>query len=542
MKKTLLQHWPLYTALAILLLTVTAILSVSLSQNQGHLVYTLDDPYIGMAMARNFSQYGVWGVTRYAFTSCSSPPLWTLLLSLTSHLLGEHQVAPLVWDLLFALLGLLAAYSILDWYKVPAVAKFITLLGIILLIPLPALIMTGMEPTLQILVSMLTVFVAARWTSGESPGTARGDFVRLLILAPLATGVRFEGMFLIIAIGGILLMVKRWYYALAFCVLGFLPVVVYGIISVSKGWFWLPNSVLLKTSTPNFGTLGGFMFSLCNPIMENTRMALHTPALLIAVLVVYIAASGKGSRARESRQVMGAILLLVGIAHMEFVRPTLLYRYDGYLTALCILFVAVQIPLLTPHWPRMLSLSTWAVPKNAAIGALVLALSFPLVMEGGVLLGEVPQCTTNIFEQQYQMGLFVRKYYQNSSVALNDIGAVDYLADIHLLDLWGLASLQVAKARRSHHYQVAEVASLSQQAQVKIAIIYDAWFAGVVPPEWVRVGTWTIRNNLVAGNDTVSFYAVDPAEAAHLVQCLRDFSVQLPSDVIQRGPYMLWAK
>jgi len=542
LKKTLLQHWPLYAAVSIFLLTVSVILSVSRSQNQGHLVYALDDPYIHMAMARNFSQSGVWGATLYGFTSSSSSPFWTLVLSFTYYLFGVHQVAPLLWNLVFSLLDLLAAYAILSWYKVPPVAKFIALLGLILLIPLPALIMTAMEPPMQILVSLLTVFVAARLISGESPGSARADSARLLILAPMITGVRFEGMFLIVAIGAILLMLKRWSYALAFSVLGFLPVLVYGTISASKGWFWLPNSVLLKATSPDFSSPGALLLSLCYPLIENTRMALHVPALLIAVLLVYIAASGKGSGARESRQVMGTILLLVGIAHMEFMRPTLLYRYDGYLTALCILLVAMQIPLVAPHWPRLHSWSTWANPRNVAVGVLALALAFPVVMEGGLLLWQVPQCTTNIFEQQYQMGLFVRKYYQGSNVALNDIGAVNYFADIHCFDMWGLASLEVAKARRNHHYQLGEVENFSQQAQVKIAIIYDAWFPGLVPPEWVRVGTWTIRNNLVAGNDTVSFYATDPAETAHLTQCLRDFSAQLPYDVIQRGPYFSWVR
>jgi hypothetical protein len=138
------------------------------------------------------------------------------------------------------------------------------------------------------------------------------------------------------------------------------------------------------------------------------------------------------------------------------------------------------------------------------------------------------------------MASFIRKYYQGANVALNDVGAVDYLADIHLLDLWGLASLQVAKARRNHHYHAEEIAAFSQQAQVNVAIIYDAWFAGAVPQGWQRVGTWTIGNNLVAGSDTVSFYAVQPAEAGHLAQCLRDFSMQLPPDVLQRGPYLTW--
>lgn len=535
------QHWPFYAALACLALIMAVILGVSITQNQGHLVYALDDPYIGMVMARNFAQYGVWGVTRFGFTSCSSPPLWTLLLSLTCRLCGEHNVVPLLWNLVFSLLDLLAAYAIMSWYKVPPVARFIALLSIICLIPLPALIMTGMEPPLQILVSLLAVFIAARWLSGEAPERARSDAVRLLILAPIVTGVRFEGLFLIIAITMLLLILKRWLYALAFSALGVLPVLIYGIVSVSKGWYFLPNSVLLKATTPDFSSAGGMILSLLFPIAEHVRMALHVPALLLAVLLMYLAAAGKGSGARESRQLMGTIVLLVGLANLEFVRPTLLYRYDGYLTALCIVLLAAQIPLVAPHWPRLSAISTWVVPRDVAAAVLVLALAFPVVMEGGVLLFQVPQCTTNIFEQQYQMALFIRKYYQGANVALNDVGAVDYLADIHLLDLWGLASLQVAKARRDHQYGTEQIASLARQEQVKIAIIYDTWFVGSVPPDWRRLGTWTIRNNIVAGGDTVSIYAVQPEETPRLVQCLRDFYFQLPGSVIQRGAYLSWA-
>jgi hypothetical protein len=534
--KSVFQHWPLYAALSILLLSVAAILSVSIRLNQGHLVYALDDPYIGMAIARNFARYGVWGVTRYGFSSCSSSPLWVLLLSLSSYLLGDHSHTPVVWAVLFALLSLLAAYMILTRYRVPAAVKFVALLSLILLLPLPTLVMTGMEPVLQILIALPVVFIAGRIISREVPATA--DKAWLLTLAPLVTGVRFEGMFLIVAIGVILLLQKRWVYAVAFCTLGFLPVAIYSAISMSKGAYFLPNSVLLKSTVPTFKSPAGFILSLCDAFIEHSRMELHVPALLIAVLVVYLAASAKGSGPWESRQVMGAIVLLVGIAHMEFMRPTLLFRYSAYLTALCVMFIAVQTPLILPGWPRRLSLSAWFAPSNLAAAGLMLALCFPLLMECGPLLGQAPQCAHNIFEQQFQMALFVRKNYQGSNVALNDIGIVDYLADIHLLDLWGLASQEVAQARRDHQYQGAEIAHFCQQAQIKIAIIYDVWFRGAVPPEWVRVGTWTIPNNLVAGDDTVTFYAVDPLEAPRLAQCLLDFSVELPPDVIQRGPYL----
>ena len=161
MKRTLPHNWPLYASVFVLLLLVWLILSVSIRQNHGHLVYTFDDAYITMAMARNFSQYGVWGVTRYGFTSCTSPPLWTLLLSLTYYLGGVNQFAPLLWNLVFAILVLAVADAILSWYKTPAAVKFVALLGIIFLVPSPMFILSGMEPALQTFVSMLAVFVAA---------------------------------------------------------------------------------------------------------------------------------------------------------------------------------------------------------------------------------------------------------------------------------------------------------------------------------------------------------------------------------------------
>ena len=157
-----------------------------------------------------------------------------------------------------------------------------------------------------------------------------------------------------------------------------------------------------------------------------------------------------------------------------------------------------------------------------------------------MLLWQVPQCTTNIYQQQYQMALFIRKYYQGSSVALNDIGAVNELADIHLLDLWGLASLQVAKARRNNQYGAEEIAGFADQRESGSPSSTTPGSALPVPSTWVRLGTWTIRNNLVAGSDTVSIYAVQRDEVPYLAQCLRDFYRQLPADVIQRGPYLSW--
>ena len=345
------------------------------------------------------------------------------------------------------------------------------------------------------------------------------------------------------AVCGVLLLRQRWFYALAFGVCGFLPVLIYGIISVSHGWFWLPSSVLLKGVMPDLSSLSGLFLSLAINAFVNLHVGLHVFVLLIAVLLFYVLACGKGCGVFDSRQVIGAILVLTAFPHVEFVQVSPLFRYDAYLFALGTLFLASQVPIVMPDLPARTSFSTEQTPKYLAPGALALLLFFPLAVKGTRLLWFLPQCTTNIFEQQYQMGSFVRQYYQGSAVALNDVGAVNFLADIHCLDLWGLANRDVTRLKREHKYHTKDIAGLSREAGVRIAIVYDYWYGGAVgglPGEWVRVGQWTIRNNVIVGGDTVSFYALEPSEVSHLIQCLQEFSPALPRDVIQRGSYLEW--
>ncbi|MGF7117799.1 hypothetical protein [Methanobacterium oryzae] len=90
------DHWPLLVSIIIFLAIVSTLLFLSLEKNDGHVVYALDDPYIHMAMAKNFAEHGVWGVTKYGFSSSSSSPLYTLLLSVIYFIFGVNETAPLI--------------------------------------------------------------------------------------------------------------------------------------------------------------------------------------------------------------------------------------------------------------------------------------------------------------------------------------------------------------------------------------------------------------------------------------------------------------
>jgi hypothetical protein len=317
---------------------------------------------------------------------------------------------------------------------------------------------------------------------------------------------------------------------------------------------------------PDLSSLSGLFLSLAINAFVNLHNGLHVFILLIAVLLFYILAYGKGRGAFDSRQLMGAILLLTSVPHVLFVEVGPLFRYDAYLFALGVVFLASQLPTIVPNLPIQISFGGGRarqdvvtrgadaacgvgatpsfgggrVPQYVAAGALALLLFFPLTVKGTRLLWLLPQCTNNIFEQQYQMGSFVRQYYQGSTVALNDVGAVNFLADIHCLDLWGLATRDITWLKREHNYHTRDIAALSKQAGARIAIVYDSWYGeeGGLPPQWVRVGRWTVRDNVILGGDTVSIYALDPAEVSHLIQCLREFSPRLPRDVIQSGVYL----
>jgi hypothetical protein len=47
----------------------------------GKYIYPLDDSYIHLAISKNLTEYNVWGITKYEFSSTSSSPFFTLIIS-----------------------------------------------------------------------------------------------------------------------------------------------------------------------------------------------------------------------------------------------------------------------------------------------------------------------------------------------------------------------------------------------------------------------------------------------------------------------------
>jgi hypothetical protein len=209
------------------------------------------------------------------------------------------------------------------------------------------------------------------------------------------------------------------------------------------------------------------------------------------------------------------------------------YRYQSFLVAIGIIVLSVFFFNYV-----FVSFSKHTVLKWVLVVFIgVIPLAYFLTA-GISLIIKTPRASTNIYEQQYQMGQFLKRYYNGRGVALNDIGAANYFADIKCVDLWGLGNLEISKKRRALVFSSQDIREICSRNQVDIAIIYDSWFAEgdstSIPAEWVKAGEWEIKDNVIAGDDVVSFYAVSTIAKAELMSNLKFFSASLPKGVICR--------
>lgn len=595
------RHFPLLVAVGLLLGTTLVVLVTSLYQNAGHFIYALDDPYIHMAMARNLAKHGLWAIDNHTFTSSSSSPLWVLLLSLIYYLLGANVYTPLVLNLLFSTASLTLVYVVLGReFRFGPILNLSVLLAIVYFTPLVPLAFSGLEHSMQIFFSLLMVFLSAKALSDE--GKHEGEVKLLLVVAALLTATRYEGAFLVSVIGVMFILKRRWLASVSVLGAGAFPGVVYGIISVSNGWNFLPNSILLKGTMPSLSSLSRLIDALGGTafrgMFENSNsdiLFLFISALVLLTLTAH--EDGKPNWKVQSgilivvsafflKQVLpaadivyeietsvltaGIIVMLLDVVlrfstnkacwnepsimlslfigatflHMEFARTGWFFRYEAYLVVFGVFAIVVSInDIARRKFGRGLTSKSFRLEGAILITAiLLLPLSYPLFQRARISLEETPQATSNIYDQQYQMASFLKEFYSGKAVAANDIGAIDYFADIRCTDLWGLASKRVARSKMDHSYDTRDIYEIGKDDGVRLAVVFDSWFKwyGGIPRQWIKVGEWTIQNNVVCGDSTVSFYAVNPAGKAGLIKALVSFSSRLPASVVQAGEYVRW--
>jgi len=471
---------------------LSVILYLILRVNSGHFVYAVDDAYIHMAVARNYVLHGVFGITRYGFTSSLSSILWPWLLIGSFKLTGVNVYVPIVLNALSFLLIVLLSFVVLSPLRALLFTLSATFLGSIL-----SLTFVGLEHNLQILTTLLLFTLASGMLN-----VGRWERPLLFLAALLTTSARYEGIAVVLILAAYRLIRRDVIGSLLILTGGGLPVILYGIWSLSNGWYFLPTSVLTKAYRFDLVSPSGWTDFLFLRALRNASIVpgVYVLWVLLAVFIV-----SPLSRSEERPSLILAFLIFT--VHLYFGNVHWLYRYEAYIVVLA-LFVLIQ----SLNTDRLLNAwrSADLIRKAAAVITAFLVL-FPVLHRGHTATAHVVSGSNELYRQDYQMAMFIKEYYDGQPVVLNDVGNVAFYTDARIIDLWGLATLETAKMLLEGRYTWENVDSFVRREGGKVALLYGDVFAKrYFPILWDEVGLWYLLGpkRFVVGNKAVYFYVV----------------------------------
>lgn len=517
---------------AILLYTIviTVLLVISLCCTNGVFVYALDDTYIHMSMADNLSANGHFATNKIYFSSASSSPLWVLVLTSVYFITGKNLITPFILNLIFQFISIYVFYRILKSRGVQN-HLLLYLFAFIFITPLPALLFSGMEHSLQLAAGLVFIFYSLNILSGKTaPG--KFDIAVLLVASAVFAGTRYEDLIPLFIVCVLLFIKGKRGIAVLILIAGLIPVFVYGFISISNGAMFFPNTLLLKSSLPAFktGALAKFLIKAVKNLSEPHIIAL---LVLLGALFIYNYKKRSAFFAFNSAIVLvSGLSLVVYMAIIEYNHNGSFYRYDAFLTALAVTAISLNLPAVTADIKIRLN------AINNKFSKVILIILFALVLTPLFLrmftAAAVPTALKEYYSQQYQMAQFCKLYAGNKTIALNDIGIVNYYTDNKVFDLLGLSNTEIAKHRINRTYSTSVIDSLGTKENVKLAMCYASWFDeyGGLPKHWKKIARWVLNEqDYFLGNPAVDIFITDPADEQYFREKLTEYSARLPEQI-----------
>ena len=506
---------PWLLALAALL----ALMAGAIAAAAGGLFYTLDDPYIHLALAENIAR-GHYGINLSEPSSPSSSILFPFLLAaFVPAGLDEH--APLLINALAVLATLPVLARILAAHclagtglagAAPAIALFllVALNGV-------GVAFTGMEHSLHILVGLVVLLGLLELAARDR---VPDYLVACAILLPL---IRFEG--LAVTGAALLVLLERRRFREAAIVVAALAaaLALYAGAMAAMGLPVLPSAVFVKlspaeTSLPDRPVLSFAVATIVNVIQGVGTKSFALLLILFALLVYAYRTNVAGTAGRS----LAAFGMLIVLAHLLFGKFGWYARYELYLL---FLVVPIVLYLYRDALVRLFGADRRRRLVVAAVAATALVLHL-----GPRVLATAPLAARNIASQQYQMHRFVTGCWRRP-VAVNDLGWVAYRNDAHVLDLWGLGSERARRARMAR--APGWMAGIVAERDVALAMIYEDWFEGRIPAAWRKLATLRLAGpRISAARDAVAFFATREDAVAPLTACLDRFKDTLPSGAI----------
>lgn len=496
-------------ASVLLLLVAAALYGAVLHANHGVFIYTLDDPYIHLALAEHLL-HGHYGVNAGEFAAPSSSILWPFLLAP----LSAFTLAPLLLNLLLMVLTIFALARVLSliWggagFGVMLRSGLLVLLG--LATNLLGLAFTGLEHGLQVL---LVVLIFLGLVLEVEQRRLPSWLLVCIVLAPL---VRYEN----IAISGgallHLMAARRYRPAILTGLVLVLALAGFSLFLRHLGLDLMPSSIAAKSRlVSETGRLHTLLAHAWSGLFERQGVQLVLGGVLVAAHLLFPDATGRWRVALAT-----AFALLVHLLGGEY---GWFHRYEIYIVMWMLLTVCYLLS------PRVRPCLQDARAAWSGVRLLLLAAMVTVIVGAEYLrdLAKIPGAAHNIYVQQYQMHRFVAEFHARP-VAVNDLGLVSYGNREYVLDLYGLGSHDALK-QRLHATDPMWMQRLARQHAVDLAMIYGEVFSGL-PGQWIRLGgLHSSAEQITAFRQTVDFYALRPEACADLAGRLARFARTLPA-------------
>ena len=504
---------------------VAGLLFAILHRNGGVFTYTLDDPYIHLALAGNLA-HGHYGINHGEASSPSSSIVWPFLLTPFMGL-GWNMYVPLAWNVLFCATTAWVIGRIVDriagsldqrpdFAKKNAAAetcgwlswleRFALAAALMLVANLAGLTFVGMEHGLQVL---LAVVCAAGMMEAYARRPIPAWCLCAAVLGPM---VRYENFALTAAVALALYGQQRVSAAVRLAALSAAGPVLFSLFLLSRGLPALPTSVLVKGKAYSLArgeALNAIRSIYWGVNVGTMREYAWWGQLAVALLLGWLAAR---ERDRVRQYVLGGALL-AALLQLAVGRVNWFHRYEVY----ALVFTALVASAALAERTRL---------RREVLVAGLLLVGAPYALA----VWETPAAAGNVYQQQYQMQRFEADYYRRN-VAVNDLGWVSYRrpAGAYVLDLWGLAS---PEASRQPYKDADWLDTITTQHAAGLAMIYPDWYQEGAPDDWEPLATMCIGGRRIsAGRPCVVFYSTGVGDKALLTAEIAAFARTLPQGV-----------
>ncbi|MGV6397480.1 hypothetical protein ACTUVN_003432 [Pseudomonas caspiana] len=472
-----------HVSILLLVLPVALITLVMMINNHGMFVYTLDDPYIHLALAKQIF-HGHYGINPSEFSAPSSSIIWPFILAPFAMLDGAMDYAPFILNLLFTALTISPLIKLLDGIR--PLNKLIILGGFFIAINIYGLVFSGMEHTLQVYLVAVIACAVVKKEFGPVSATPVALYIALILL-PLT---RYEGLAVSLPVLAYLFWQGDRRNTVISGAIIFASVVAFSLFLNHLGLGYVASSVLSKTGEPGLNTL---LFNISNQIDRYGWVILVQ--LFICVLFF-------------DRKPLVLMLLSVAVLHTLFGRSGQ-GRYEIY----WLMFVGVFA--LQACVMRM---------REGYMTAL-----FGMLPAGFAMLvywtASVPLASAAIYNQQYFSGEIVHQLHE--PVAVNDLGLVALHGDEYILDLWGLGSIEALNYRKTAT-GVDWIIKMMNEKNVHYAFVYAECFPEI-PANWIEVAEMQLTiPRASALSKSVFYYATDTESAKKLRAVMEQFRDQNP--------------